>query len=347
MIDPSRPNLVLDKDGYRIGQAQDRAVRLESLLRQHGVELSSNAPLEAIALSVFQVLYQRDDGPADDAADIRDQWKHLIGMNELAGLLLSVKNHPEFGKLVPALQLLNQGMSIQNMPSPVLDEATNKVFELFAGVLSLHSGGSDIELDDAKARGRNPDVLVTIDGRRWGIACKALHGDNPQGFIDHLEKAVDQIEESPAEVGVVLFTIKNLLDQAKYWSVTNAEAVSAGAPPLFSAFRDPEHPFQMLVEDANRVGNALKGYLPAGYLEAAFRGKKALPGFLVWASVVTALDFDDKPVPTSARVMTWQHVVPIAASDLAILQRLSDLPTLRIETNLARGDREHVPRRRG
>jgi hypothetical protein len=322
MSDSSTQNPIVETDGYRIGQVQDRALRLESLLRQHGIELPSKAALEAIALSVFEVLYQREGGSTDEAADIRDQWKHLIGMNELAGMILGVKDHPEFRKLVPALRLLNQGVSIQNMPSPVRDQATNKVFELFAGILALHSGGSDIELDDDKAHGRNPDVLVSIDGRRWGIACKALHGDSPEGFIVHLEKAIDQIEKSAAEVGVVLFTIKNLLDQSKYWSITNAEAVKSGALPLFSAFPDPQYPFQILVADANAIGNVLKAYLPAGYLEAVFKCKKCLPGFLVWASVVTAVVFDDRPVPTSARVMTWQHVSPIEAGDLAVLERL-------------------------
>lgn len=317
-------NPIVERNGYRLGQAEQRTLRLEALLRKHGLHIASTSALEAIALSVFQVLYERESPPFENFADVRERWKHLIGMNELAGLILSVEAHPEFAKLIPALDLLNQGMSIQNMPSSVRDQATNKVFELFAGILSLNSGGTDIELDDEDGKGLNPDVLVTIDGRRWGIACKAFHGDNPEGFITHLEKAIEQIEKSPAEVGVVLITIKNLLDQNKYWSITNVQEAENGEPPLFSAFLDPNRPFDLLLSDANAVGTALRDYLPAGYLENAFKGKKALPGFLVWASVVSAVVFDEHPTPTSARVMTWQHVLPIDPRDFEVLQRLHD-----------------------
>lgn len=324
MTEPKPPHPLVEEDGYRLGQAAERAVELDRVLRENGLSIASMSALETIALNVFDVLYQRESASPDTSADIREPLKHLIGMNELAGMILSVKSHPEFKRLIPLLRLLNEGMSIQNMPSPVRDQATNKVLELFAAIFSLHCGGVDIALDEDRLPGRNPDVLVTLDGRRWGIACKALHGKNPEGFITHLEKAIDQIEKSPAETGVVLFAIKNLLDQSRYWSITNPEEVKAGQPPLFSAFLDPRYPFQLLVADANEVGNALRQYLPEGYLEKAFQGKKALPGFLVWAHVVTAVVFDNLPVPTSARVMAWQHVSPIASRDMAVLECLHD-----------------------
>jgi hypothetical protein len=313
----------VDPEGYRLSQAAERTVALEGLLRSHGIVVQTGTHLERMALNVFDALYQRESSTSDQTADIREPIKHLIGLNELACLILGVQQHPEFFKLVPFLRLLNEGMSIQNMPSPVIDQATNKVFELVAAVLALHCG-TDLELDDESAKGRNPDVLITIRGRRWGIACKALHGTNPEGFIVHLEKAIDQIEKSPAETGVVFFTIKNLIDQAKYWAITNPENVAGGEAPLFSAFLDPRRPFEMLAADANSVGNALKRYLPAGYLESAFEGKKALPGFLVWANVATAVVFSGLPVPTSARVMALQYVNPIDQKDRAVLDCLHE-----------------------
>jgi hypothetical protein len=50
-----------------------------------------------------------------------------------------------------------------------------------------------------RRQGVNPDVLATLAGRKWGIACKALHGTNPEGFLEHFRKGVDQIERSVAE----------------------------------------------------------------------------------------------------------------------------------------------------
>ena len=323
MSHKAQPHPIVQKDGYRLGQAQDRAFALEALLRSCGIELPPSAPLANVALNAFDVLYRREQGGADDSADIRIQFKHLIGLNELAGLILSVREHPEFPVLIPHLRYLAKGVSIQNMPSSPADQATHHVFELFAGILALHCG-SDLALDDATAQGSNPDALITIKHRRWGIACKSLHGINPEGFITHLEKGIDQIEKSPADVGVVLFSIKSLLDQDRYWSITNPKAVSAGAPPEFSAFLDPQLPFAMLVSDANEIGHSLRSYLPSGYLESAFKGKKALPGFLVWAHVGTAVVFDGIPVPASARVMAWQSVSRIADEDFSVLSCLHD-----------------------
>lgn len=317
------PPPIVDREGYRFSTAQERTIAFEALLRAHGIDIAPGSRFESIALSVFEALYQRDATSADPSTDVREYLKHLIGFNELAGLVLSVADNHEFSRLVPHLRLLNRGMSIQNMPSPGVDQATNKVFELFAGIMALHCG-ANLALDDDKAQGQNPDVLITIDDRRWGIACKSLHGSNPEGFIGHLEKAIDQIERSPAETGVVLFSIKNLLNQSRYWSVTNPDAVERGEEAMLSAFRDPVRPFAMLVDDANEIGNRLRQYLPQGYLENAFAGKKCLPGFLVWAHVVTAVVFDDLPVPTSARVMAWQHVGDTPPRDMAVLQRLHD-----------------------
>jgi hypothetical protein len=321
VTDSKLPAPIIDLEGFTLAEAQARTVALEKLLRDHGVVLRSGVPLEAIALSVFEALYKHQTPLADDRDDIRITFKHLIGLNELAGLILSVRDHPDFGKLIPHLHLLNEGVSIQNMPAPVVDQATNKVFELFAAILALHCG-RDLELDDAAANGRNPDVLFTVQGRRWGIACKVLHANNPEGFITHLNKGIDQIEKSPAEVGIVLFAIKDLIDQEKFWSITNPIEAARGDAPYFSAFRDKQEPFRLLLNDAKQVGDALAGYLPAGYLQAAFHGKKSLPGFLVWAHVASAIVHDAHPVPTSVRAMTLQPLATIQPDDRAVLECL-------------------------
>ena len=309
---------IVDPQGFRIAQAQERVTALEQVLNSHGVAIKPGTKLEQVALSVFDALYQRDAAPSDPTADIRIGFKHLIGLNELSGLLLGLKDHPEFPTLIPHLRLLNDGLGIQNMPSSAVDQATNKVFELYMALLALQCG-NNLELDDQNSQGRNPDVLITINGRRWGFACKTLHGTNPEGFIQHLEKGIDQIEKSPAEAGVVVFTIKNIIDQSRYWQHTNPEETFKGAEAEFSAFSDPLAPFILLREDANAIGNDLTRYLPEGYLNNAFAGKKCIPGFLICAHVVTAVVFEGIPVPTSAKLMAWQHVGTTLAEDMAVL----------------------------
>lgn len=314
---------IVEPQGYRIAQAQERVTALEQLLALHGIDITPGTKLEQVALSVFDAVYQRGGATAHRSADIRVGFKHLIGLNELSGLLLGLKDHPEFPTLIPHLRLLNEGLGVQNMPSDAVDQATNKVFELYMALLALQCG-NHLELDDNKSKGRNPDVLITINGRRWGLACKALHGTNPEGFIQHLEKGIDQIEKSPAETGVVVFTIKNIIDQSRYWSHTNPEQTSQGAEAEFSAFSDPLAPFDMLREEAKGIGNDLMRYLPEGYLESVFAAKKCVPGFFICAHVVSAVAFEGIPVPTSVKLMAWQHVGTTRAEDMVVLNCLHE-----------------------
>lgn len=320
---PGIPRALVDKEGVSFAEAGARVIAFEALLRKHGIVIQSGSTLETIALSVFGALYQRDSPLPVDAVDVRTELKHLIGINELSSLVLSVAAHPEFEVLLPHLRLLNDGVGIQNMPAPQTDQATNKVFELFAGVFALHSG-TQIELESEDGKKRNPDVLFTSAGRRWGIACKCLHSNHSEAFISNIEKAIDQIEKSPADTGIVLLSIKNLLDQSRYWSVTNPAEVQRGEEPMLSAFLDPQAPFTLLVQDARAIGEQLQSYLPTGYLESAFRGKKCLPGFAVWAHVVTAIVSENRPIPTSARVMTWTYVGQTSDRDMVVVRSLHD-----------------------
>ncbi len=151
--DPRQPLVI--PEGFGFKQAQERVLALEGLFNAHGVPFKPGTQLEQIALNVFDAMYQRESLAPDNTADVRVTLKHLIGLNELAGMILLVRDHPEFPKLIPLLGLLNEGAGIQNMPSPVKDQATNKVFELFACILALQCG-SNLEIDDDKAQEKTP-----------------------------------------------------------------------------------------------------------------------------------------------------------------------------------------------
>ena len=54
--------------------------------------------------------------------------------------------------------------------------------------------GSDVEMDDPERSigGTNPDVLFRApDGARWGLACRAVHGENPRSYFDLFVDGVD------------------------------------------------------------------------------------------------------------------------------------------------------------
>jgi hypothetical protein len=100
------------------------------------------------------------------------------------------------------------------------DPSADKIFELLIACYAMRIG-TEVHLDPIKAtaadQGRNPDVLATIGGRRWGFACKALHSAHPEAMYAHVEKAVQQIEDSEAELGAVVFSLRTQLDPAVIW----------------------------------------------------------------------------------------------------------------------------------
>lgn len=99
------------------------------------------------------------------------------------------------------------------------DDISRKMAELYVGCLAIHCG-DHVSLDDPKeAKGDNPDVIFSYDGRTWAIAVKTLvsakHG---QTIYDNIYKAAQQINASSAEIGLIVINAKNVIDHDKLWS---------------------------------------------------------------------------------------------------------------------------------
>src|SRR5437667_6896171 len=255
------------ESGWRYGAAEASALALEGLLAKHGIAILPGSAFEQHVLSVLHLVHRKSVGGirAEDE-DIRPLYRTLIGVHELAALLLEIQDSPQFASLVPHLRLLNEGNVLQNSPSSGSDQATNKLFELYMGAVALQCG-EDIALDNPfGSAGNNPDVLITIGGeRRWGIACKVLHGLSAEGFVEHLVKGLEQIDRSPAEVGVVAFNLKDILPHDEIWPLALLDGI-AGNPVTPGAWSDPAAPFQLLVSEMQRLGEELLSYLPSGHL---------------------------------------------------------------------------------
>jgi hypothetical protein len=140
-----------------------------------------------------------------------------MGFVDLAGKVVGVKDRPDFGQLVPHLQMLSKKTVLQNAASPVTDDAANKVIELYVACLAM-TFGSNIALDHpVNSKGDNPDVMLDFRGRRWAVALKTLHSRKPRAIYDNIKKAADQIEASAATHGLVILNAKNLLDYDALW----------------------------------------------------------------------------------------------------------------------------------
>jgi hypothetical protein len=188
--------------------------------------------------------------------------------------------------------------------------------------------GSDVELDDPNhAAGDNPDVLVTIDGQRWGFACKVLQTFHPEGFLEHLRKGVAQIDASPATVGAVIFNFKNLLNHQRYWRVVNEEAWKAGSEPLFNAFERPDAPYEILRAELQTVGARLRDHAGTTAILDCFAGTKSISGYLLWGSTTSAVILEGAPTPAAVRVLNFQFAATISDWQQAALECMSRAAT--------------------
>lgn len=204
-----------------------------------------------------------------------------------------------------------------------MDQASDKLFELFVACLTLRCG-TNVEVDDpVRSNGSNPDVLATIGGRRWGFACKALRSLHPEAIIDHIRKGVDQIERSPAELGVVVFSLKEVLDHERYWGIVNPDEWQLGAEPLYKCFRSGDEPTEQLKLEAQLIGRKIVDSAGKEAIADLFKGKKARPAFLQWANVVAGVVVDGLPHPATLRFFNLQWLEQPSQEDMAVYECLS------------------------
>lgn len=306
--------------GWKYERASESAIALDALLRVHGLSIAAGSALESHILGAMRVVAAGER--RQDEKDVRDDFRSLVGVHEIANLILSVKDHPSFPALLPHLELLNSGNALQMTKSHGADAATNKLFELFAATLAMHCGTA-IEVDDPNyTDGKNPDVLFTAGGRRWGIACKVLHSTHPEGFLTHLKKGVAQIEDSPAECGIVMFNLKNVLRHDDIWPIV---PLPEGSGTGLGAWPDPNMAFSFLFADMDEIGRRLSEQLTNAphELDAIFKGRKSLPGFLLWGHCVSGVLLNQQPTPTSVRLLKAVRVGDIASSDARVLECLN------------------------
>jgi len=73
------------------------------LLAEHDVDLRQGGAAEGEALAMIDVLDMWKD-PAHRPADPRTIARAAMGFVDLAGKVVGVKDHPDFGQLIPHLQ---------------------------------------------------------------------------------------------------------------------------------------------------------------------------------------------------------------------------------------------------
>jgi hypothetical protein len=311
----------MSRDMYSFQDVETLLYRLEALLQAHDIRIPAASVLNAIGLDVLEVAnpkYRRED----TIHDPRTRLRHLIGVEEFARAVLAIQTHAEFPKFIPHLRLLQNAAALQNVPTSVSDQSTNKLFELFvaAGVLWC---GSNIELDDpAAARGDNPDILITIADARWGVACKTLHSAHRQTIFDNIQNGVQQIDASDCDTGVVVLNLKNIIDHDRYWpALTRIDSAEGGE--TFAAFSDANAPVSLLRQQMVSIGHGVVEYVGTETFRRLFEDSKSLPTFLLWGHTAAGVVTEARTWPMSVRALLSVPLAPLHQEIDAALQCLN------------------------
>ncbi len=270
-----------------------------------------NSPLERISLTIVEMQSVFSGSSSfDHSIDHREEWREAVGLADIVAKSLYREKHASFRGFCPHLALLCDPHTriAQNVRSKSTDQASNKLFELLMGLAAMKDG-LDVELEDPNhATDGNPDVLVTLFGRAWGLACKVPNppssSPNPKTYADNVRAAVQQIESSRAEKGLVVMNLKNVLNHDALWPA-NEDPSGAWMYYPAQSLKVAEEALQKetsrLEEDVFRELGGETG------VTSLFSNKKAVPLIVNYSSTVLGVIRSKKPVVTSLRTLTvWQ-----------------------------------------
>lgn len=270
-------------------EACERVVAFEKLLASRGIPIRQGSKLEAACLLTMELAeHRREPTRRGRILELRDDLRAVVGLLQIVGLVLSSESHEDFDQLVPHIRLLNDGSPTQNTFAPKDDQASNKVFELLVALASM-SIGRNLRLDDPNSSdGMNPDVLVTMaDGKRWGFACKVVHGDAPMTLFERISDGIEQIERSPADTGIVVVNLKNRLPHDEMLPLLSREPKTGQM--LIDAHPRGELVGHRLAEFVKARTMALEEHVGREAIVGAFARRKALPGVLVVAETTAGI----------------------------------------------------------
>ncbi len=325
--EPKAPTGFDPQDLIPFAGARDAVDAFAAALRAHGIEIAPGSDLEAVALIVREMDgWRLRPNTAELNEDIRVDLRRVAGLLELvkhvnAEYLRTLTLEP----FVLHLMLLNEARQVaQNVPQ-VIDEATNKLFELFLGLLCSRCG-TNLALDHpAAARGDNPDIMIDIENRRWGFACKVIEGQSPLSWFTLLEKGIDQIEKSEAEIGCVAFNLKNLIDHDALWPILNEEAYRAGTePPYFGAWPHTGHILDYLKTQAESRRLEFTKMNTTEKIRQLFVNKKSISAALFFLPTAAWVESEAGPLLTTAHVFYLAEFERIPDADFRIFLRLNE-----------------------
>lgn len=285
---------------FSLPQILQSVFDFEKLIRQKNdaLNLPNNSPIEAAGLAAIAMLETfRSTVPADLMHDNRIEWCKAVALGDMLRKVMRAKNHPSFEQLWKHVLLLLDNTNIAlNVWNPSVDQDANKVFELYMALV-LAPLCTDLELEDPKRSGggKNPDVIALLNDVRWAFACKVMHTDSAETFLQNVRKGVDQIQKSNAQKGIVVISLKNQLPHDEFWlserpQTSLADLLAPGAVDAAVVALKLE---QFCKSYHQRVITELLS--GASAFNEIFRDTKAVPAVLLHLCTTVLVPNDGKP----------------------------------------------------
>jgi hypothetical protein len=204
--------------------AKDIGDRFLAVLSARGITPPARSAVEAEMLSLVELLEIWSD-----PARIRQTHENALiirqaaGVHDLAAKVLSSEKLPEFRSFEKHLKMIAEAKEFttvtQNAVADGRDDISRKMAELYVGCLAIHCGTQVVLDDPQKAKGDNPDVMLTYEGQRWALSIKTLVSDaQGQTIFDNIRRAAQQIDASPADKGLILINAKNVIAHETLWN---------------------------------------------------------------------------------------------------------------------------------
>ena len=203
------------------GEIENQFFEFERLLKKQAKNVPPGSKLELAGLTAMQIVgtYKREI-IHDYHTDYRNEWRRVLSMADILRKILSLQTCPAFNSIWPhILLLLGNGEIAQNLWSPKEDAHANYVFELYVALLTLPlCTAIDVEPPKKSAGGKNPDVIATIQGVTWGIACKVMHSHLAKSMLDRVRDGIKQINRcDKIQNGLVVVSLKNVIPHDDIW----------------------------------------------------------------------------------------------------------------------------------
>ena len=281
---------------------QDLAAFEQRLDLMCGIQLSAGSSVNRVVAQLLDLIAGLN-GEHLIPADRRREFQAGLGLADIVLKAAIVAQHPEFPRFCPHFrELLAEGGLVQNTQTRANEDSTNKIFELLMALSVLQKGTNvDLEHPQSNPGPANPDVLVDIDGVRWGLACKVLNAPKIKTYYDRVEDGIEQIEKATgAQRGFVVVNLKNVLDYDQLWPapIVRTNDTTEGRWP------SPEHLGALAEEQVEKfLADFESAFGGDAHIRVLFKEKKTIPLILNYVNVSAPCVVDGRTTLTNLRLL--------------------------------------------